>query len=162
MRVKWRKYGLLYMVSNDGRVKNPDGKLLKPTKSSSGRLRVGLYDDHGKRYTVMIGALVLECFEEPPPWQYEKFCVGYKDGNVQNNSINNLYWKIAKGTNRWYENFEVEDISPMIKSEIINSPLFPHILAQKYNLDLKTVCKIKFRSKWRIAFRVCNQVFDAY
>ena len=88
---QWRDiegYEGLYQVSNEGRVKNSKGKILKGEKSCWGYLRVGLWKD-GKQAHKQIHRLVAEAFI-PNPQNLPQ--VNHKDENKQNNSVDNLEW----------------------------------------------------------------------
>lgn len=58
----------------------------------SGRPIVRLRTYDGKRMKKTVPLLVLEYFGEPCPGEPQLFTAGYKDGDVMNNSINNLVW----------------------------------------------------------------------
>ncbi len=77
----------LYEVSSLGNVRSPRG-VVTPYKSSKGYLKVGLFKnckDHKRR----VNRLVAQAFI-PNPNDYP--CVYYRDGNKENNSVNNLEW----------------------------------------------------------------------
>lgn len=77
-----------YQVSNEGRIKNSKGNILKCEKSCWGYLRVGLWKD-GKQAHKQIHRLVAEAFL-PNPQNLPQ--VNHKDENKQNNSAENLEW----------------------------------------------------------------------
>ena len=80
-----------YFVSNIGNVeskKQSCRKRLKPFKIPKGYLIVRLRKD-GKQYTKLIHRLVLEAFVGPCPDGHE---TNHKDGNKQNNQLENLEW----------------------------------------------------------------------
>ena len=77
----------LYEVSSLGNVRSPRG-VVTPYKSSKVYLKVGLFKnckDHKRR----VNRLVAQAFI-PNPNDYP--CVYYRDGNKENNSVNNLEW----------------------------------------------------------------------
>jgi len=82
-----------YEVSSQGRVKSfkryKEGKILKPGKDRKGYLVVNLYKNR-KRYHKRIHRLVLEAFK--PIENSNKFECNHKDGNKENNYIENLEW----------------------------------------------------------------------
>lgn len=95
-------YGIIYQVSNIGRVRNLtriyydnrnrkrvfNGKILKPLKLNNGYLTVWLIID-GKRKKATIHRLVAKTFLNNPN------CfpiVNHIDGNKENNNISNIEW----------------------------------------------------------------------
>lgn len=73
-----------YSISDDGYVKNNrTGKILKPSKTSNGYLKVSL---DGKRLNVH--RLVADAFLG----HEETLQVNHKDGNKENNNVCNLEW----------------------------------------------------------------------
>lgn len=91
---KWRdivNYEGFYQVSNFARIKSfykGKVKILKLALSSKGHLRAHLYKD-GKTKLLFVHVLVAKAFIPNPE---NKPCVNHKDGNKQNNSIDNLEW----------------------------------------------------------------------
>lgn len=91
-RLEWRDifgYEGRYQVSNDGRVRNSRGRILKPNIKSPRYHTVRLYS--GGRYDFedrLIHQLVAETFLE-----HEPGCeVNHIDGNRYNNDVSNLEW----------------------------------------------------------------------
>lgn len=91
-----------YAVSDQGRVKRilPDwqgkylGRFLKPAVHRRGYRAVKLCLDDGSRRTVKVHRLVCEAFHgEPPSSRHHD---AHIDGDVANNSADNLYWATAK------------------------------------------------------------------
>lgn len=89
-----KKYEGLYSASNNGRIKSLNyknkniEKPLNPTKQSCGYLKVELYK-HGKSKVYYVHRLVAETFIQNPNNLPQ---VNHKDGNKQNNNIDNLEW----------------------------------------------------------------------
>lgn len=96
MKEVWKDikgYEGLYQVSNLGRVKRvTTDRLLKPTKHTTGYLRVKLCKNN-IRSNKKIHRLVAEAFIPNPE---NKPQVNHVDENKTNNSLNNLEWMTAK------------------------------------------------------------------
>ena len=79
-----------YMISNFGRVKSlKKNIMLTPSMNNWGYLRVKLSQD-GKRYRLLIHRLVLKSFK--PNEDLNKTECNHKDGNKENNYVENLEW----------------------------------------------------------------------
>lgn len=79
-----------YQVSNLGNIKGIDGSLKKPYKDpNTGGLRVGLFDYYGDKYTKQVKLLVAEVFILNP--ENRRYVI-HKDGNLDNNCVDNLEW----------------------------------------------------------------------
>ena len=88
-RWKWnRKYRVF--VSNRGRVKNIDGKLLKAKTTSTGYLAVRV----ATKKAMFIHRLVMETWH--PISNSEEMTVDHLDHNKRNNDIRNLEWVTEK------------------------------------------------------------------
>lgn len=87
MQEEWKEYPFdcRYKVSNLGNVKGIKGKLLKPWKSGK-----YLYISLGRKNKILLHRLIMItfCFRE----DYQKMQVNHKDGNPENNNLNNLEW----------------------------------------------------------------------
>lgn len=83
-------YEGLYQISSCGRVKslNSKRKYMKPLHATSGYLRVQLYKN-GKPHDFYIHILVAQAFI---PNRENKQEVNHKDGNKENNDVENLEW----------------------------------------------------------------------
>lgn len=125
MRVKWREiYG--YMVSNEGNVKSRFGKPVKTRLSPSGRPYVAL-SVNGQRMNKTLAVLVLECFmgERPTP----ECMVGYKDGNLLNNRLDNLFWK--------------DNIAGILRYDIQNSTVGDLEMSLHHSLPVEMIRRIR-------------------
>lgn len=77
-----------YEVSDCGRVRNKDGRTLKPYVNHKGYLKVGLFKS-GKCHKKRVHRLVAEAFIENP---HDYPQVNHKDENKKNNRVDNLEW----------------------------------------------------------------------
>ena len=78
-----------YSVSNTGRIKNPFGKILKPSPNYKGYLRVSLSSESIKHKHYFVHRAVALAFI-PNPDNLPQ--VNHKNHNVQDNRIENLEW----------------------------------------------------------------------
>ena len=76
-----------YQISNTGKIKNKNGKLLKPYLQN-GYLRIGLFKNN-KTKSFYIHRLVATAFIKN---KENKPIINHIDGNKLNNSVNNLEW----------------------------------------------------------------------
>ncbi|MBQ6004894.1 MAG: NUMOD4 motif-containing HNH endonuclease [Selenomonadaceae bacterium] len=84
-------YGGKYQVSNFTRIRSlyrGKVRIIKPDIIHTGYLRVTLYKD-GKTKSYYVHVLVAKAFIPNPE---NKPCVNHRDGNKQNNAIDNLEW----------------------------------------------------------------------
>lgn len=91
-RWKWNKKYRVF-VSNRGRVKNIDGKLLKVKTTSTGYLAVRV----AAKKAMFVHRLVMETWH--PISNPEEMTVDHLDHNKRNNDIRNLEW-VAEKENR--------------------------------------------------------------
>ena len=88
--MEWRTINtnLGYEISDEGQVRNKKtGKILKGIPDKDGYLRVHLYNPIKNFY---VHRLVAQAFLDSPKENQTE--VHHKDGNRQNNNINNLEW----------------------------------------------------------------------
>lgn len=88
-----------YQISNYGRLKSyksdPNGTILSNVNSKGDYLSVVLQKDRTHKKYTRIHRLVAEHFI-PKPATNERLQVHHKDGNKQNNHVDNLEWITAK------------------------------------------------------------------
>lgn len=121
-RWKWnRKYRVF--VSNRGRVKNIDGKVLKVKTTQKGYLAVRV----ATKKAVFIHRLVMETWR--PIFNFEEMTVDHLDHNKRNNDIRNLEWVTEK------ENHERAANDRLIEKEIALIKTKELIQRQIYYID---------------------------
>lgn len=86
------EFKLEYRIDKEGNIYSPykNWKKLSPQKIDKGYLRVNLRTIDGKDKRFMVHRLVLSSFA--PIENLEKYEVNHKDGNKENNSLDNLEW----------------------------------------------------------------------
>ena len=83
-----------YYISSEGKVKNKNGKIMKPVINNSGYYSIGLYNKAHKRKFFLVHRLVALAFI--PNSDPEKNQVNHKSEIKTDNKINNLEWCTAK------------------------------------------------------------------
>lgn len=118
-RWKWNKKYRVF-VSNRGRVKNIDGKLLKVKTTSAGYLAVRV----AAKKAMFIHRLVMETWH--PISNPEEMTVDYLDHNKRNNDIRNLEWVAEKENHkRAADDLLAEKEIALIKTkETIKHPVY--------------------------------------
>jgi hypothetical protein len=85
-----------YIIDMDGNVwsyKNKKPRILKPHIIKNGYLKVPLWNSKGKRKQCYIHRLVALCFI---PANENETVIIHKNGNLQDNKVENLEWHIRK------------------------------------------------------------------
>lgn len=118
-RWKWNKKYRIF-VSNRGRVKNIDGKLLKVKTTSAGYLAVRV----AAKKAMFVHRLVMETWR--PISNPEEMTVDHLDHNKRNNDIRNLEWVAEKENHkRAADDLLVEKEIALIKTkETIKHPVY--------------------------------------
>lgn len=118
-RWKWNKKYRVF-VSNRGRVKNIDGKLLKVKTTSTGYLAVRV----AAKKAMFVHRLVMETWR--PISNPEEMTVDHLDHNKRNNDIRNLEWVAEKeNRKRAADDSLVEKEVALIKTkEMIKHPVY--------------------------------------
>lgn len=80
--------GFPYEVSNEGRIRNSKGSVLKQFRQKNGYMAVKLFKD-GKGVNYRVHRLVACAFLDRPEGKEE---VNHKDGDKENNAASNLEW----------------------------------------------------------------------
>lgn len=103
MREVWKQIDQFYFyISNKGRVKNRFGQIRKLHKGKNGYLVFSAQNyEENKKYLLYVHRLVAAYFL--PVEEYDE-CVNHKDGNKENNCVENLKWcSLAYNTKHAYE-----------------------------------------------------------
>lgn len=161
-----------YQVSNFGNARSLDikikvkngfrtykGKPLVLSTNSNGYLGVSLSIKNCRR-NAYIHRLVAETFLPNP---LNKKCVNHKDGNKQNNNIDNLEWNTYKenqnhayDNNLWDLNGENCRLAKLTNKKVLQirklsfaGELTNKEIAKKFNIYHSTVYKIHKRETWK-------------
>lgn len=132
-----------YSVNESGEVFR-DGQRLKPTRNKNGYMSVELWDG-GKRKRVYVHRLVAETFIPNPE---EKREVNHKDGNKQNNCVENLEW-CTSGENKKHaykkglkvpssQKLSLDDVRYIRRNETESRKE----LAERFNVSYFTICNV--------------------
>lgn len=121
MEEEWRPvvgYEDRYEVSNQGRVRNLKGLIMKPSVHRDGYLWIGLVSKT-MPYNVSVHRMVAKAFIPNPE---NKPTVNHKDGCKTNNRVDNLEWATySENVRHAYENHMIADKSPEGIQNIINA-----------------------------------------
>jgi len=85
-------YGNGYMVDSGGNIYNPKGMKMSPKVDSKGKYLIISLSSAGKKKYFLVHRLVALAYIENPQ---NKPQVNHKDGDTQNNKLNNLEWVTA-------------------------------------------------------------------
>lgn len=118
-RWKWNKKYRVF-VSNRGRVKNIDGKLLKIKTTSTGYLAVRV----AAKKAMFVHRLVMETWR--PISNPEEMTVDHLDHNKRNNDIRNLEWVAEKENHKRAINDQLieKEIALIKTKETIKHPVY--------------------------------------
>jgi hypothetical protein len=107
MGVEWRAIPGFedYMVSEDGRIRNKNGLVMKTRVDRLGYERINLQKDK-KKHTIKVHWAVLSAFQ--PHNDTKNLTVDHIDGNRRNNHVSNLRW-LSLGENLRLQHFHNND-----------------------------------------------------
>ena len=155
---EWKDIQYGYKISNQGRVKNPQGKILGGSTHKDSYRFVTI---KGKQ--IPIHRIVAENFIEN---KYNKPFVNHKDGNKMNNSVDNLEWvtqqeniqhsyknKLQPSVVKTYKGKFTDEQRQQIKDEYNNTDISRRQLALKYNVSHTCICDI-INDKYKYADKV--------
>ena len=158
MSEEWKEIQYGYEISNQGRVKNPKGKILGGSTHKDGYRFITI---KGKQ--IPIHRIVAESFIEN---EYNKPFVNHKDGNKMNNSVDNLEWvtqqeniqhsyknKLQPSKVKTYKGKFTDKQRQQIKDEYNNTDISRRQLALKYNVSHTCICDI-INDKYKYADKV--------
>ena len=158
MSEEWKEIQYGYEISNQGRVKNPKGKILGGSTHKDGYRFITI---KGKQ--IPIHRIVAESFIEN---EYNKPFVNHKDGNKMNNSVDNLEWvtqqeniqhsyknKLQPSKVKTYKGKFTDEQRQQIKDEYNNTDISRRQLALKYNVSHTCICDI-INDKYKYADKV--------
>lgn len=151
-----------YLIDEDGNIFDlKENKYRKPSITKDGYLKISFYIN-GKYKRKLVHRLVLMTFN--PIDNMENLQVNHKDGNKQNNNINNLEWctQLENQKHAW-ENGLCKNSTPSgneahhkkLNKDIVNEILYDlqcglsyQKIANKYNISKSTVYQIKNGITW--------------
>ena len=155
---EWKEIQYGYEISNQGRIKNPRGKILGGSTHKDGYRFITI---KGKQ--IPIHRIVAESFIEN---EYNKPFVNHKDGNKMNNSVDNLEWvtqqeniqhscknKLQPSKVKTYKGKFTDEQRQQIKDEYNNTDISKRQLALKYNVSHTCICDI-INDKYKYADKV--------
>ena len=127
-----------YLVSNYGRVKIINGKILNQSYDSKGYLKVSLYKNKIRK-CIKVHRLVALTFIENPD---NKSQVNHKDGNKENNNVSNLEWTTCKENieHAYKNNLAKKGIDRHSSKHLILKDKNDNIISQYSNIE--TFCEI--------------------
>lgn len=159
---KWKTINDFIQVSNFGNVKSHN-KLIKGETCKNGYKRIHVSNE-GIDYKFLIHRLVAEAFI---PNSENKPCVNHKDGDKENNNVDNLEW-VTYSENETHSYKVLNKQSPkgesrpnhkLTEKEVVeirriyvkghNSPTNSYMLAEKYNVSPKTIQNVVKRKVWK-------------
>lgn len=144
-----------YYISKNGDIYSKiKQKFLHPSKDKNGYLRI----EYNTRKEFRLAQLVLYKFKGEPPKDMLDPTSEHKDGNINNNSINNLMWlersinsSVRKNKGQGELNHEALLTKQQVIeiAELLQQNFHVKEIAQKYNVSISTISSIKNKKAWR-------------
>lgn len=137
--------------------------VLEPIRDAYGYLRVNLYKD-GVRHLLKIHRLMATTFIDNPDGLPQ---VNHKDGNKENNSVENLEWvtesqntqhawdnglcSSRRGEHNGQHKLTQNDVDDIRRSYIKGNPVFGGTaLAEKYGVSKTEISRIVNNTRWNV------------
>lgn len=115
-------------------------------KKNNGYIIVSLRNNDGVKYTFNIHRLVAETYIPNPD---NKLCVGHKDNNRENNTVENLYWCTHKeNTKQCIDDGRFNIPSQKLNDESINSMIEDYESGMS-NIQIKAKYKISIMTMYK-------------
>lgn len=159
-----------YYIDEEGRIySGVSNKYLNFHLDKDGYQKVRLVSTDNKRHTYSVHRLMLENFL--PIEDMEKYQVNHKDGNKQNNNINNLEWvtpsenirhayriglKNQKGENNNGSKLNENQVKKIIEKLLNKQSMYS--IAKEFSVSLCTIKLIKDKQTWK--YLTDNIYFD--
>ncbi len=143
-----------YQVSNMGRLKSfkgIDSGYILSVKNSKGNYLNYVLSDNSKRKSCKIHRLVAELFLENP--KSNNMIIHHKDGNKQNNRVDNLEWKSPQGHQKLHASQNPSQIAGMVR---YNKLIKPKRIMQ-YSIDGKILGSYMNSKEAAKATGVCSR-----
>lgn len=159
-----------YQISNTGKVvsdkrQGSKGGEMNPSRNEFGYLQVKLYQDGTGKYDIFaVHRLVASAFIDNP---YNLPEVNHKDGNKNNNNVENLEWVTRQenvkhsfetglnaphyGEENGSHKLTQNDVDEIRKIYIKGNKLFGGAaLAKEYGVAVSTICRIARNETWKM------------
>lgn len=150
-----------YWVTEDGRVRGPSGKWLKPAVGSHGYLtfNMSLPGQSRTKRSRSVHVVVCETYHGPrPPGMVAR----HLDGNPLNNQASNLAWgtraenaedarrhgTLRHGETHWKAKLTRAEVDK-IKQALAEGVVTGAALAKQYGVSQQTICDIKKGRLWK-------------
>lgn len=143
-----------YSISNYGRIKNSDNKIMKLIKDRNGYLNAKLFSDEDEYRSFLVHRLVAIMFiENNDPYKTE---VDHIDSNKENNKVDNLQWlscvQNSRKSNAKHTEEEIRKVCELLEQKI----KIVDILILCNNFTYNSIFNIKSRKIWKDISRNYN------
>lgn len=148
-----------YYISRNGDIySNVKQRFLHPSKDKDGYLRITLTLNNNTRKQFRLAQLVLYKFKGEPPKNMLDPTSEHKDGNINNNSIDNLMWierninsssRKNKGQGELNHEAVLTESQVIEIAELLQQNYRMKDIAQKYNVHISTISNINRKKTWQ-------------